>query len=318
MAGRAVVYQTLLFFRYCEFLLLLGNMLVTRGNSAPSLFVVRQLSHLLSCSNFVDHMSSPDVAPPTKDFLIARASESVAGGASLCVGLRCRTVLLAGQGLLLKAGHEICHMTHLLTALTVASEILSTHSQNQLPHLTNPGQKKFKGHASKNRSRECNTKNGSLCLTKIALTNLDVACLRAELHLLLWESDEALGLVNDLLPGLEEVWFCADRVSLRLLWSRLLFLKGKSLSQKINGCQQKLASQEVWLAPSPIVRECASIFGRCYDICLPLCPAVLLREVCLWLAFLTRKTDQSLHFLNTAQQISLCHASTYIHGNKIQ
>jgi len=278
------------------------------------MLIARQLASLLNCTDFINYLSSPDEALPTKESLLARASESVTADVSLCVSLKCQTVLLASRGLLLEEGHVISHMTHLLTALAQASEVLSAHSHA----TTEQDQIRVKCQAGMSKSRQCTARMGSLRLTKVDLTNLNVTCLRAELHLLLWQPEEALGLVNNLLPRLEGVCFCADHMSLWLSWAQLLFLKGKSLSQKINGCQHELASQEVWLASNSIVRECVSVFGRCYDVCVRLCPVVLLREVCLWLAFLAKKEESLFHYFNTAQQISLSHTSSFILGNKIE
>lgn len=310
-------------FRYCEFLLLLGDVYVTRGNHAPSLHLAHQLARLLHCTDFTDYLAPPTDLPkttpmttPTASSLLPNTSDEVCD-TSLMFQQRVQTVILTCRVKLLEVDDHMTSVDRILSALEVAHDAVTGQMKSTCSGLQSV---KAKGRGPRRGRAAGKVERGeSRCVRKIDLVCADVACLRAECHLLLWQPDQAIKLLDESMARMKGVASCEDHMHHSLVTAQLHFWKGKSLAQKINGHHSRLADQEVWLhSHNPLVQQCWAEFRQCYDQCFPVRPAILLREACLWLSFLAESSEDVHHYLTTGQQISLNHITTLTLSTKIE
>ncbi len=318
--------------------MLLGELYVLRGNHAPSLHLARQLARLLHCRDLADYLAPTDLpvttptTTPTASSLLTRGPDSVF---DVLLSQRVQTVLLICRAKLMGAdGHATSHVTRLLSALAMVHDALGRINRKLHPDLQSV---KDKG-GGRGRGPGSKLKSATSRVSEIELVCSDIASLRAECHLLLWQPDQAITLLDESIRCVESALSktkgvtshkrgvaaqkkgvtCEDHFQHRLIRARLHFLKGKSLAQKINGNHSHLADRETWLQPDPRVRQCWAEFRQCYELCFPVRPAVLLREACLWLALLSESCEDVHHYLTASQQISLSHTATQTLSTKIQ
>ena len=224
--------------------------------------------------------------------------------------LACRTALLDDSN------HVTDHVTSLMRTLSTADKQLT----QQMKKLSISSQTKGKG-----RKRGVSRRGGGVdCVGVVDIMRAEVACARAKCQLLLWKPDAARCVVMEALERLEEGKCrpCTHHHLLRLSLARLHFLSGQALSQIINGKHKAIAERGVWLShgrgEGETVKMCVDEFMYSYNLCFPVRPAILLREVCLWLSFLSSVPEDVHHYLSIAQQVSLTHQTNIVLGKKIR
>ena len=238
-----------------------------------------------------------------------------------------KLVILVCQISLLDASNHVNdhvndHVTHLIDSLVTADinlvQLMKKHkvSSQTKSHGRRRVGKRGAKRVVPDRSRGCDVDNIGLfdCL------RAEMACIMAECHLLLWQPDSARTLVMEALDRLQEReqnWCTHDHL-LRLVLAHLHLLGGQALAQSINGRNEVIAERGVWCGQGEKLRKCFDEFLACYELCFPVRPAVLLREVCLWLAFLSSESADVHHYVSLAQQVSLTHRTTIVLGKKIR
>lgn len=315
--------------RYRDFVLVLCEVFVVRGDSSLALLLSSQTSRLLDISTFIHSLSPPTPTPEAschanlKNHLSQlEVSCHCDSNSHLChkiklVTLACRIALLD------KGSHKTNHVTCLMSALLTADKILQKVG-------VEAAQSKGRGRGRrKGGSRQGVGGGGGCdvdCVREVDCVRAEVACERAECHLLLWQPDAARHVVTEALDRLEHLAgkprSCTHHHLHRLTLARLHFLNGQSFTQIINGKHQAIAGREVWSSRGHVrddnVQRCVEEFMSCFELCFPVRPAVLLREVCLWLSFLSPLPDHSHHYLSLAQQVSLTHKTIIVLGKKIR
>ena len=153
----------------------------------------------------------------------------------------------------------------------------------------------------------------------VALTRGEVACTRAACFLRLKQPKEAECIVSE---ALAELASCGS-YEMTVVLARLHYYMGVSQMQKLETNDPDVL-ERMWSGGRKSKRwkqcleESVNAFMRSYQLCFPVMPAILLREVCLWLGCLLTQPDHAHHFLSLAHQLSLSHQAVRVIGKKIR